>query len=84
MKRQIVINYDRCQISIGDDATTNDVDGWLDNLAALIAAEFEADVNLVTGYTGRYGEFCHDDDVNDRLREISSGDEWLDLLPARD
>ena len=82
MTRAITIHYDRAQINLGDDATRDDVDAWLDNLAALIATEFSADVALVSGgCRGGYGEWCADEDVNERLREISSGDEWIALLP---
>lgn len=78
----IIVNYDRSQIAIGDDATSADVDGWLDNLAALIASEFGRDVSLQTGYTGGRGTYSRDEEVNARLREISSGDEWITLIPA--
>jgi hypothetical protein len=80
-KREICIHYDLSQINLGEDCT-DAVDGWLDNLAALIASEFNADVRLCTGYTAGRGDWCADDDVNDRLREISTGDEWIDLIPA--
>ncbi len=77
----IIINYDLCEINLGDDSTSDDVDGWLDNLAALIASEFGCDVSLQTGYTGGRGTYSRDEGVNARLYEISSGDEWISLIP---
>lgn len=84
MKRSIVINYDRAQISLGEAATTEDVTAWLDNLAALIGEEFDTEVRLAgVGTWGGHSTCCHDEDVDDRLREISAGDEWIALLPDR-
>lgn len=80
--REIIIHYDRCQINLGEAATTEDVDGWLDNLSALIAKEFSADVSMhSTGTWGGYSTCCRDEDVNERLREINGGDEWIALIP---
>ena len=81
--RTIDIHYELCQINLGDDATAADVDGWLDNLAALIAEEFGADVILLSGGTWCGRSTCsHDADVDARLHEISAGDEWIALLPV--
>ena len=82
MSRKIDIHYELCQINLGDDTTPADVDGWLDNLAALIAEEFDADVTLFSGGTlGGCSTYSHDPDVNERLRDISAGDEWSTLIP---
>lgn len=82
-RREICIHYDRAQIDLGDDVTRADVDAWLDNLAALIADEFDANVRLYSAGTWAGRSTCsHDSDVDARLREISSSDEWIGLLPG--
>lgn len=79
--RKITINYNITEVRscLNED---DDADGWLDNLAVLIAEEFKAEVTMVPfGTWGGYGETCRDDDVNRRLRDISGSDEWIALLP---
>ena len=83
MTRKIDIRYELCQINLGDDATPADVDGWLDNLAALIAEEFDADVTLLSGGTWLgLSVCCHDADVQARLDDINTSDQWVALIPA--
>lgn len=77
--RQITLHYDRVQIELGDGA---DIDGWLENLSARIAAEFEATVLLSSiDAWGGHGVCSHDSDVEARLREIAATDEWIELVP---
>lgn len=80
--RQILIHYDRAQLSLGDAATTDDASAWLANLAGLLAQEFGARVSLASvGTWGGRSVCCRDEDVEARLREIMAGDEWISLLP---
>lgn len=51
--RQILIHYDRAQLSLGDAATTDDASAWLANLAGLLAQEFGARVSLASVGTRR-------------------------------
>jgi hypothetical protein len=80
-RRQICLHYERALIGLGECATSADVDGWLENLRALIAEEFDAEVTLCRGTWETRSTCCHDRDVDERLQMIAASDEWADLLP---
>ena len=63
---------------IGDAATEDDLDNYHANLAALIEREFGVIV-LRVKVSGR--DDCREsEEIHARIREIESGDEWLQLL----
>jgi hypothetical protein len=75
--KTVTITITRDVTTIGNGATSDDLETYTSNLKALIEREFGCEVHLVwtDGLTT-----SDDPDVHARIREIESGDEWHTLL----
>ena len=79
MKREITLQITNDPSFLGDEATSEDLDRYTANLSELIADEFDVKA-LVVESSGSRSCACPDDcEIDRRLREITSGDEWLYL-----
>lgn len=86
MKVPATVYIDHDYLSLGPDATQADLDGYSQNLATHLAERFpgrEITVEQVLGGK-RAGRVCPgDDEIDEYVRELQAGDDWVDLLPPR-
>lgn len=81
---EITINNDPS--TIGPEATESDLEAFAEQLATEIGEEFECDVryrldSVSRSYAGATdGEYALASQVESRLHEIESGDEWIHVL----
>lgn len=64
---------------IGDAATRDDLYHYYANLTELLSREFGVQIHRVNGSSERT-ECRESEEIRERIREIESGDEWIQLL----
>jgi hypothetical protein len=65
---------------LGTESTEDDMDRYIENLTALLESEFDAEI-VVRRQIGGWSWRCRDSaEVDERIREIESGDEWISLI----
>jgi hypothetical protein len=78
LKRVVTLQLSRDYTMLGDGATRVDLDQYGRTLAALLENEFDVQVHVVYGCSCRSDS--DDAECRARIREIESGDEWIQLL----
>jgi len=85
MERTTVTVYqDSDVLSLGPEATQEDLDGFCANLAAHLADKFGVAVEVEQRLGGELGgRVCpENDEIDEYVRELERGDGWLSFLPA--
>lgn len=78
MENAVTITLANDPTNLGPDATRDDLSRWGENLRKALECEFGRSMHLVLGYGLR--TTASDVEVDERIRQIESSDEWIQYL----
>ena len=75
-----IVHIDSDLLTLGEATTDANMATYVVNLEALLEREFSCSIEVRGVMGGNWIRCATSDDIDERVREIETGDEWLGLL----